>query len=1039
MNGKKITTAPGNENKKMIITDSSNLISKEDNKMSRKILPNGTGTIVESKTARMARPSAQMQSNSYRAPSQQFIQYLQKWRFDALNKDLSSRTATHMSMCQPFGKFAIPQTEMEEFFTRYEREIEKGSTLGIVERPLPHKELPVVIDVDLKYQLDDHTIDPSGIIDLRKHNFSTIKQVLSIYNEVYNKHFVFRDPNDKSSAFWVVTQRPEPYIVEQDGKKYVKDGWHAINPMLRAFPSVHLKMREEVLKDNRLRRIIAALGTIGTAEEVLDEAVINRNGWLLYGSTKPRREPYEYAYIFDMDLRERPREHLGAVSLPRYLSYWRVTTRHATACPQLIQRVLEEGKFHIEDETSNEKDDSSPDVADDIPIENKSFEHPESKESKKNTKVVQKEEKESKKEKKNKKKKKIQTVEVIDAVNPNNAEGGATKKIRALIDLLCERRAQVRSLWLEIGACLKAMAKTEEEEDKYMDIWIGFSEKYGHFSNNDCADAWAQLDVEKAADLPTLKYWASKDDPKGWKSFKRNEIRQFLTLCLNITHVDVAQTLYLLYESRYVFTDPKNNTWYEFRQGRWGEAKAGMSLRKRISNELAQEYARYRRFCLQMAEYVDSDELPESLEYDVTQDILDDIAMSSEEWLSNVEICEDLITKLKMKGYKDQILAEAKELFYDSHFEEKLDERHELIGFKNGVLDLDKRVFREGRPDDFITFSTKTTYTPNYKNAREYREIMEFLKQIYLTDEMVHYALKERAQMLHGDNTEERIFCWIGAGGNGKSKFKELNIKSFGDYADGFPITLFTGRRAQSSAPSPEVIRSKGKRMMFSDEPEENQRLNMGFTKQLSGGDNIQSRGLYKDTIEFLPQFGLTFLCNDPPKVPPHDEGTIRRLTCVPHDARFVKNPKKPNEFKRDMHLSRKIVRWIDIYSSMLIDYYYIYQEEGLDPPEQVTKFTEQFLRECDAYNEFISDVLVEIEEKNEENSFISLQALYGSFKYWVEDNGIFQRKPMSFKDFKTYLSKKIRRNGLIKASRLYGYRMKNTREMAASNTAPTY
>ena len=75
--------------------------------------------------------------------------------------------------------------------------------------------------------------------------------------------------------------------------------------------------------------------------------------------------------------------------------------------------------------------------------------------------------------------------------------------------------------------------------------------------------------------------------------------------------------------------------------------------------------------------------------------------ISDEEWLSMASICDEVVIKLKTKGYKDSLLGEAKELFYREKFEEQLDERHELLGFENGVIDLDKRIFREGRPDDW--------------------------------------------------------------------------------------------------------------------------------------------------------------------------------------------------------------------------------------------------------------------------------------------------------------------------------------------------
>ena len=359
------------------------------------------------------------------------------------------------------------------------------------------------------------------------------------------------------------------------------------------------------------------------------------------------------------------------------------------------------------------------------------------------------------------------------------------------------------------------------------------------------------------------------------------------------------------------------------------------------------------------------------------------------------------------------------------HFLEKLDERHELLGFDNGVINLDTGLFRSGRPDDYITLSTKTMYIPNYKNYPEYNQIMLFFKQIYLTDKMVEYALKERALMIHGSNFEERLYTHIGAGGNGKSKLRELMNQSLGDYVFGFPVTLFTGKRTSSSSATPEVSRSKGKRIAYVDEPEHNTNFNIGLAKKFTGGDPIETRELYGDMIEFIPQFSITLLCNNIPAFPAHDEGAQRRLTITEFQARFVEKPDPNNkkEFPRDKNLSSKIKRWKDVFASMLVDYFYLYKQEGLNPPDEVTKFTKQFIDECDKYNEFITDTLVEDETKN---SFVEMTNLYDVFKTWVENNGLNVHKTMNKRDFKKYLSKKINKQGSISDKKIYGYRLRN-------------
>lgn len=956
----------------------------------------------------------QNQEITYRAPSREFDSYLKKFRVSAdqtVAEGENPVIKTHLSMCPPFGCYSIPREEMVNFFEKYEDELKRGSTLGLSEIPIKHVELPVVIDIDLKWPLSSFDNNPQTLAECRRHTFQTIREVLKAYKAVYDEYFYFREPNDRKEAFWIVTQRDEPYLVENDDGKFIKDGFHIMNPAYRAFPELHAIMREKVVKNENLAKLFHDLNLSAPVQKIIDPDVVVKNGWLLFGSTKRNLAPYKLAYIFDDDLQEAQESDLNLSSMPRYLSYWRTTTKYAIPIPEIQTSFL---KKKMITSSENEEDitlnagEQDVDAIMDKPV------------SSADSKKVSKKEKD--------RQKKVRAVPVIDAINLEKVPGSYLKKIAQLLDLLSQRRGTEKSLWLEIGACLRNLARDHVEDDFY-ELWVSFSEKHKKFDRESCENEWQYVNPDKGADMATLKFWASQDSQRKYLNFKRNEIREFLMKCLNTTHVDVAQTLYLMFESQFVCSSIKQNQWYQFRRHRWNEIESGITLRKKISRELATEYNRFRNFCLRMAERSpDEDEL-ENLEYDVSPADPEFDEFTSEEFLTMADLCSEIIVKLKNKGYKDAIMIEVKELFYDPHFEEKLNERHELLALENGVFDFEKRVFREGRPDDFITFSTKSFYIADYKDTEEYKEIMDFLKQIYLTDDMVHYVLKERAHTLHGDNPEERIFVWTGVGGNGKSKHRELTYVALGDYCIKFPVTLFTGRLASSNTPQPEVARARGARMVYVEEPEQNQRLNMGLMKGMSGGDPIVCRQLYGQAFEYVPQFIITLLCNDLPAVPPHDDGSWRRLTVSEHRARFVDNPTRENEHKKDPNLSRKIKTWKDVYVSILIDYYFIYTEEGLNPPREVTRFTEQFRKECDAYDEFITDTLVEVtdaDEKDSESSYISLMSLYTSFKAWGEDNGIRGGKPMSFRDFKKYVSKKVIDPRLVRENKLYGYRKRS-------------
>ena len=940
----------------------------------------------------------------YRAPSSEFERFLKVHRVKA--DDETPKVVTHVNMCHPYGRFSIPQEKLSDFFRLYESEILKGSTIGLAEIPIKHMELPLVIDLDFKWKLSPSS-SATELSDLRKHTFSTIRDVLRIYKNVYESFFYFRQNDDRNSAYWVVTQRDAPYLVEKEDVTYVKDGIHVVNPGLRAYPAIHARMRQEVLKNPAFGKIFRELGLEASPEIIVDEQVIIMNAWTMYGSRKPEKASYKLAYLLDMDLQATSQNEVTEEHLPSFLSYWRTSSAHAVPNPEFMESFLNESRLQTEEEKKEEK-----------PNEEK-------KEKKKKN--------EKDKNKQNKQKQLQRASCVVEATNPEQTKGqnALFETLKALLGMMNDRRGTEKVLWQEVGESLRCLAPDEQD---FFQLWVEFSEKRKKFNKEMCAEEWKFFNRHKEVTLATVKFWASRDSPKKYMAFKRNEIRSFLMKSLNETHFDVAQTLYLLYESRYVCSSIKTNTWYEFKNNRWNEIEAGVSLRGAISRELAREYNRFHKFCKQMAEKLTGVLIEEeALEYDVSPDLPEFDEFTPEEFLNMAEVCDKIAILLKNKGYKDSIMAEAREFFYDDKFAEKLNERHDLIAFDNGVVDLDKKVFREGRPDDYITFSTKTTYLKDYAKTQEYTDIMTFLGQIYGSEDMVHYTLKERAHMIHGDNPEERIFVWTGVGGNGKSKHRELTYVALGDYCIKFPVTLFTGKLASSNTPQPELARAKGARMAYVEEPEEKQTLNMGLMKMMSGGDPIICRQLYGHTFEYIPQFVITLLCNDLPRVPPHDDGSWRRLTVIEHKARFVDNPTKPNEYKKDMQLSSKIKIWKHVYASMLVSYYWVYKSEGLNPPEEVTTFTDQFRKECDAYDEFVSEVLVEAADKE---TSILLTSLYASFKTWTEDNGLKNMKPMTFREFKKYLQKKIGNPKAFQGNTLVGYRERSSPDSSDATEA---
>jgi P4 family phage/plasmid primase-like protien len=282
-------------------------------------------------------------------------------------------------------------------------------------------------------------------------------------------------------------------------------------------------------------------------------------------------------------------------------------------------------------------------------------------------------------------------------------------------------------------------------------------------------------------------------------------------------------------------------------------------------------------------------------------------------------------------------------------------------------------------------------------------DIYEFMEKIFPKPNVREYVFTLLASFLLGITIDQKFHVWTGKGGNGKSKLIELFELAFGQYCVKLPVSLLTQKRGASGAACPELARTKGARFASMQEPDENERLNIGLMKEVSGGDVRCVRALYKEPVEFKPQFKLALCCNHLPKVPPDDDGTWRRIRVVEFIAKFTDtpDPTKPYEHPKDYQLDEKIVRWKEGFLFILLQYYEKYKTDGITEPEEVKQATRDYQRMSDIYVEFIDDTIVK-----DQTSIIKLDDTYGHFKVWYRLS--FDGKCPSRRDFKIGMEKKF-------------------------------
>jgi len=205
-----------------------------------------------------------------------------------------------------------------------------------------------------------------------------------------------------------------------------------------------------------------------------------------------------------------------------------------------------------------------------------------------------------------------------------------------------------------------------------------------------------------------------------------------------------------------------------------------------------------------------------------------------------------------------------------------------LLGFDNGVLDMENKVFREYDPTDRITmtcgYDFDVAYLPNdYINKipsitsidtkeeviQKKNKIYELVSSIQPVEDERDYFYKIHATALTG-KAIERAFILNGKGRNGKGVFSALMCNMLGEYAcSSLRQSIITNKDKSSSNSATEGLSAlKNARYVAMKEPPKNSKIQNSILKLLTGGDKIPYRPLYHTESKLEPTWTLFLECN---------------------------------------------------------------------------------------------------------------------------------------------------------------------------------
>lgn len=299
---------------------------------------------------------------------------------------------------------------------------------------------------------------------------------------------------------------------------------------------------------------------------------------------------------------------------------------------------------------------------------------------------------------------------------------------------------------------------------------------------------------------------------------------------------------------------------------------------------------------------------------------------------------------------------------------EVFDNHKNLVNVMNGVLNL--RTGRLVQHDKELLLSKKIPC--NYTTTALCPQWDNFLDQIIPDKDIQSFLQRYFGYSLTGHTSEQVFVIGQGNGSNGKGTMIDTILDVISDYGKTCESETIIKKKYGRTA-SNDLADLQGARLVITSETEQNQVLDEGRIKKITGQDKIKCRFLYQEFFEYTPEFKLFLMTNHEPIIESQDYSIWRRILKVPFAVKISRE-------QADLHLRDKLISEREGIFKWLVDGALNWYDSGLQIPDSVLKSTTEYKEELD----IIGDFLEMCTDKNESMK-ITATNLYKVYTFWCK------------------------------------------------------